>query len=84
MTSAKTNKQITRLPDRPLINEIYRDAGSDYKVLALFEDACGLCARVRRLKDGWTCFARHPALYQMEDGSIEMQWDYSTGGFFDN
>ena len=36
-------------------------------------------AVVRNVASGWRCMAHNVTLY--EDGSIE--WDYSTGGFFD-
>ena len=37
----------------------------------------------KRQKDGWCCIAHGPALYEMQDSSIELQWNYSTDGHWD-
>jgi len=74
------SKRIIKLPDRPLTGEHYMNGFSEYVVMYLNED--GSLAKVRRPKDGWTCIAHHPALYRMMDGSIQLQWAYSTAGHF--
>ncbi len=74
-------KVIRKLPDRPLIGERYSNSGSVYEVLSLNTE--GDKAKVRRPKDGWRCIAHGPALYEMQDGSIELQWNYSTDGHWD-
>lgn len=74
-------KGIRKLPDRPLIGERYSNAGSVYEVLSLNTE--GDKAKVRRPKDGWCCIAHGPALYEMQDSSIELQWNYSTNGHWD-
>lgn len=71
---------ITRLPEAPQRWHIYRNAGSDY-MLATYSRVFGAGHVVRA--DGWSCDVHNPRLYQMEDGSVELQWDWSSHGKFD-
>ena len=80
MTSAARNDRMERLPDRPLVDERYPNAGSEYAVLRV-DEACE-AALVENIKSGWQCVAHGSALYRMGDGSIELQWNYSTDGRF--
>ncbi len=59
---------VRRLPDAPIAGESYRNAGSHYKVWQ-YNAAADT--------------AHHPALYRLHDGSVELQWDYSTDGHFE-
>ena len=82
MTNPDTERKVMRkLPDRPLIGEQYRNAGGVYE--GLYLNTAGDKAKVRRPKDGWCCYAHGPALYEMQDGTIELQRDYSTDGHWD-
>lgn len=81
MTSVARNDRIKRLPDRPLVGSRYRNAGSEYAVLRV-DEACKT-ALVQNTRSGWQCVAHGPALYLMGDGSIELQWNYSTDGHFE-
>lgn len=74
------NERIHRLPDAPLIGEIYPNAGSRYKVRGLDEDGS---AWVENIASGWVCLAHHPALYEIDGRGVELQWDYSTNGHFE-
>lgn len=55
--------------------------GSHYKVWQY--NAAADTAHVENLTSGWVCTAHHPALYRLHDGSVELQWDYSTDGHFE-
>lgn len=72
---------VRRLPDAPIAGESYRNAGSHYKVWQY--NAAADTAHVENLTSGWVCTAHHPALYRLHDGSVELQWDYSTDGHFE-
>lgn len=81
MTSTRMNKQACRLPDAPLIGEIYPNAGSWYRVrnYRIEDDS----AWVENIVSGWVCMAHHPALYDIGGCGVELQWDYSTDGHFE-
>lgn len=54
--------------------------GGKFRCLASWGEPGGESkAVVRNVASGWRCLAHNVTLYA--DGSIE--WDYSTGGFFD-
>lgn len=74
-------RYANELPDRPLVGEEYMNGTSLYVVLydCWEQDFC----IVQRPKDGWTCTAHRPRLYEMEYGNIELQWAYSTDGRFE-
>ena len=78
---AKPTSRNCRLPDAPIAGESYRNAGSHYKVWQY--NAAADTAHVENLTSGWVCTAHHPALYRLHDGSVELQWDYSTDGHFE-
>lgn len=82
MTNDAAVSRIRKLPDRLIVGETYPNAGSVYKVDAL--DVERDLAWVHRPKDDWSCCAHHPALYDMPGRGIELRWDYSTEGFFDD
>lgn len=72
---------VRRLPDAPIAGESYRNAGSHYKVWQY--NAAADTAHLENLTSGWVCTSHHPALYRLHDGSVELQWDYSTDGHFE-
>lgn len=78
------NKRLRKLPDAPLVGEHYMNGTSEYVVRKLGTDFLGLYAIVERPKDLWHCTAHLPALYEMDDGSIELLWSHSTDGQFGN
>ena len=62
-------------------DRVYQNkGGGKFRCLTSWEEpGYGSKAEVRNVASGWRCLAHNVTLY--EDGSIE--WDYSTGGFFD-
>ena len=72
---------VRRLPDAPIAGESYRNAGTIIKYGSTTRRQTP--AHVENLTSGWVCTAHHPALYRLHDGSVELQWDYSTDGHFE-
>lgn len=68
-----------RLLNAPIIQgNTYRNGISQFTVLELGVGE----ALVRNVVSGWTCRAHGPALYMVDEDHMELQWDYSTGGYF--
>ena len=62
------------------VGETYRNGMSLYKVETV-ESLLGF-VRCHRPKDGWSLKAHGAALYRTPSG-VQMLWDYSTNGHFD-
>ena len=72
---------VRKLPDRLMIGKRYSNSGSVYEILNLNTEDDK--ATVRRPKDGWCYHVHGPALYEIQDGGVELQWNYSTDGYWD-
>ena len=77
---------VRRLPDAPIAGESYRNAGSHYKVWQY--NAAADTAHVENLTSGPRYYNREKAeqldsVSAKHDGSVELQWDYSTDGHFE-
>ncbi len=67
-----------KLSEPIIVGREYRNSSSVYKVIQKFYDTLV----VLRPSDGWTCTAHGASLY-LVDGELELQWDFSTGGHFE-
>ena len=71
-------KNIRTVPFLPEVGKVYENHGGG--TFRCLENKCGTTAVMQNVKSGWTFTAHGCRRY----GDDTIEWDYSTGGRFEN